>query len=230
MAAEAKTKAKVLEVKELAKSFDHHAAVNGISFALVPGSVTALVGPNGSGKTTIIRTVAGLSKPDSGRIEILGAGAGSRQARSVTSIIFDEPALYADLTVWEHLAFSARLCGVEDFSGRADDLLKRFSITELRDSLPSGFSRGQRQKVSLAMGLVRPFKLLILDEPSNGLDGPGVRSLATSLTEAAEAGAAVLVATHLPDLLQVCGAMLAISEGKLVYQGKPDRSRIESPS
>ncbi len=217
----------VLTVDNVSKTFDEALVLDKISLTLKRGSVSVLVGTNGSGKTTLLKSIAGVISPDSGTIEILGATAGSRQARAVTSVTFDDPALYPDLTVFEHLAFAARLGGLVDFQDRATELLKELGISELQDRIPKGFSRGQRQKAALALGLVRPFRLLILDEPYVGLDTFGKNALASFLIQARDAGACVLVATHSPELLKIADNMLVLSYGKLTYKGKPDAKKLE---
>lgn len=217
----------VLKVDGVSKTFESALVLDKVSFTLTAGSMTALVGTNGSGKTTLIKSIVGLVTPDSGSIEILGAASGSRQARAVTSVIFDDPTLYPDLTVIEHLGFSARLSGLGDFEGRANELLEEFGILELANRLPSGFSRGQRQKTSLSIGLVRPFRLLVLDEPYVGLDILGKNALLGLLRQARDQGVCVLMATHSPELLAIADNMIVLSSGKVTYKGKPDKSKIE---
>ncbi len=225
--AETSKGSQVLAVEKITKSYEGEKVLDEVSLSIAKGTIVALVGTNGSGKTTLVKTIAGLVTPDSGRIDILGSTAGSRQARAVTSIVFDDPALYPDLTVREHLGFSARICGREDYAERADELLGGFGISDLAARLPQGFSRGQRQKTSLSMGLVRPFRLLVLDEPYVGLDGAGKTALVGFIRQARSEGAAILVATHSPELLEIADTMIALGFGKVVYQGKPDRAKLE---
>ncbi|KJF16455.1 MULTISPECIES: ABC transporter ATP-binding protein [Acidithrix] len=225
---EAKKSDIVLSVKNVDKKFDDIPILKGVTFDIKRGSICCLVGMNGAGKTTLVKAIAGLVSPDSGSIDILGAKGGSRQARAVTSVVFDEPALYSDLTVMEHLSFAARLSGFMDYQERADQLLEEFAIQELGQRLPRGFSRGQRQKTALSMGLVRSFKLLVLDEPYAGLDASGKKALLAILGDAATSGAAVLIATHAPELLAIANQMVTISDGKVSYVGKPDIGRIDS--
>ncbi len=225
--AEAAKGDQVLVVEKITKSYEGGKVLDEVSLSVAKGKIMALVGTNGSGKTTLVKTIAGLVTPDSGKIDILGAMAGSRQARAVTSVVFDDPALYPDLTILEHLGFAARICGREDYAERADELLSGFGIFDLSGRLPQGFSRGQRQKTSLSMGLVRPFRLLVLDEPYVGLDGAGKTALVGFLRQARKEGAAILIATHSPELLEVADTMVALGLGKIVYQGKPDRAKLE---
>ena len=218
----------VLAIDGATKSYDQLCVLNKVGLSLGRGKVMALVGSNGSGKTTIVKAIAGLVALDLGKIDILGSAAGSRQARAVTSVVFDDPALYPDMTVLEHLGFSARLCGRSDFIDRAGELLAGLGISELAARLPQGFSRGQRQKTALAMGLIRPFRLLVLDEPYVGLDSVGKVALLRFLSEAKAEGAAIMLVTHSPELVDIADSMVVLSSGKVTYAGKPDRTKLQS--
>lgn len=222
-----KAKAVALTINKVSKTFDSSLVLDNVSFSLDRGSITVLVGTNGSGKTTLIKSIAGVVSPDTGSIDIIGAQVGTRQARAVTSVVFDDPSLYPDLTVYEHLGFSARLAGSGEFDDRVNELLEKFGILELKDRIPKGFSRGQRQKTALSIGLVRPFRLLVLDEPYVGLDTTGKNALIFFIRQARDAGVCVLVATHSVELLEVADKMIVLSYGKLKYQGKPDTSKLD---
>lgn len=215
----------VLEVKKVSKAYEKNEVLREVSFEVRQGEITVLVGPNGSGKTTLVRAVTGLVGYDSGEISILGAKAGSDDARSVTSVSLDSPILYDDITALEHLEFSARINGLADWEARAKELLALFGLADRQDDLPSSFSRGLRQKVAIAMALIRPHKLLIFDEPFVGLDQKGKTSLIQEIKEQANTGIAVLVATHSEEFLAIANSMVGMSEGEAIYRGAPSKDQ-----
>ncbi len=216
----------VLEVKKVSKAYEKNEVLKEVTFAVKEGEITALVGPNGSGKTTLVRAVTGLVGFDSGEVTILGAKAGSDNARSVSSVSLDNPVLYDDISALEHLEFSARINGLENWEIRAKELLVLFGLLERQDDLPSSFSRGLRQKVALSMALIRPHKLLILDEPFVGLDQKGKTALILQIKEEAKSGVAVLVATHSEEFLAVANVMIGMLEGEAVYRGAPSKDQF----
>jgi ABC-type multidrug transport system ATPase subunit len=170
--------------------------------------------------------IAGLLEPTEGEVLIDGAPAGSVEARAATSFIPDNPVLYDDLSVEEHLEYVARLHGVDEWHDRAGELLDRLALTERAYDLPSRFSRGMRQKTSLAVGLVRPFSLLLVDEPFVGLDAPTQASLVELLAEAADEGAGLLVSTHQLDLVERATRCIAVREGEMAFDGKPSAETV----
>src|SRR5690606_22474319 len=152
------------------------------------GDLVVLVGPNGAGKSTLLRLAAGLLEPTDGAVLVGGEPAGSLTARAATSWVPDAPVLYDDLSVEAHLEYVARLHGARDWEERAESLLATFGLTQRAADLPVRFSRGLRQKASLAVALVRPFDLLLVDEPFVGLDLPAQAALVEVLVELAGAG------------------------------------------
>ena len=132
-----------------------------------------LVGPNGAGKSTFLGLAAGLIEPSNGDAWVQGAKLGTLTARAATSYLPDAPVLYDDLSLNEHIEYIARMHNTQDWEDYADDLLDMFNLTERADDLPSRFSRGLKQKTALILGLIRPFSLLLIDEPFVGLDTPG---------------------------------------------------------
>jgi ABC-2 type transport system ATP-binding protein len=135
------------------------------------------------------------------------------------SYVPDDPVLYDDLSVREHLAYVAALHGIDADLEEFDDLLERIGLIHRADDLPARFSRGLRQKTSIAIGLVRPFQVLLVDEPFVGLDAPGKEALLALLDEAHESGAAVVVATHDPLYVERVDRVLALRDGELVHDG-----------
>jgi ABC-type multidrug transport system ATPase subunit len=216
----------VLEAKGVAKDYGDGLGLLPMDLKIKPGELVMLVGPNGAGKSTFLRLIAGLLEPTEGEVLIDGAAAGSLEARAATSFIPDNPVLYDDLSVEEHLEYVARLHGIEEWQHRADELLERLALTDRAYDLPSRFSRGMRQKTSLAVGLVRPFSLLLVDEPFVGLDAPTQASLVEVLAEAAAEGAALLVSTHQLDLVERATRCVAVREGEVAYDGKPSAETV----
>jgi ABC-type multidrug transport system ATPase subunit len=215
-----------LEAKAVAKDYGDGLGLLPVDLKIKPGEFVMLVGPNGAGKSTFLRLIAGLLEPTEGEVLIDGAPAGSVEARAATSFIPDNPVLYDDLSVEEHLEYVARLHGVDEWHDRAGELLDRLALTERAYDLPSRFSRGMRQKTSLAVGLVRPFSLLLVDEPFVGLDAPTQASLVELLAEAADEGAGLLVSTHQLDLVERATRCVAVREGEMAFDGKPSAETV----
>jgi ABC-type multidrug transport system ATPase subunit len=210
----------------VAKDYGDGLGLLPVDLKIKPGEFVMLVGPNGAGKSTFLRLIAGLLEPTEGEVLIDGAPAGSVEARAATSFIPDNPVLYDDLSVEEHLEYVARLHGVDEWHDRAGELLDRLALTERAYDLPSRFSRGMRQKTSLAVGLVRPFSLLLVDEPFVGLDAPTQASLVELLAEAADEGAGLLVSTHQLDLVERATRCVAVREGEVAFDGKPSAETV----
>ena len=210
---------RTLVVTGLTKEFDEVPALDDVSFEVGPGERVVLIGLNGSGKTTLLRTLAGLSESTSGDVTVDGHHPGTVEARAAVSFIPDEPVLYDDLSLLEHLEYIGRMHGNEAWEAEGDELVERLGLAGRAENLPSTFSRGLRQKSSIALGLVRSFSLLLVDEPFVGLDRPGRETLLELLAEAAVAGAALIVATHQDDYLGMATRCIALHDGVVVYDG-----------
>jgi len=209
----------VLEAASATKAYADLVALEPLSLAVPAGQLVALVGHNGSGKSTFLRLAAGLLELTDGSITIVGEPAGSSGARAATSFLPDEPVLYDDLSVREHLAYVAALHGVVVEEADLDDLLERVGLSHRADDLPARFSRGLRQKASIALGLVRPFEVLLVDEPFVGLDAPGKTALLGILDELHRDGAAIVVATHDPTFVERVDRCIALRDGEVVHDG-----------
>jgi len=209
------------------KSYGERVALDAVSLELARGELVALVGPNGAGKSTFLQLAVGLLEPTSGEILVEGALAGSLDARVVMSYVADQPALYDDLSVNEHIEYVARLHGLPGRPESADELLAIFNLTPRADDLPARFSRGLRQKTAIVLALVRPFSVLLVDEPFVGLDPAGQGALTELLTAATEAGAAVMVATHQLAFLERASRCVALQDGSVVYDGAVDRAAVD---
>jgi ABC-2 type transport system ATP-binding protein len=221
-----------IEVRELTKLYGNLAAVSGLSFAVERGEVLGLVGPNGAGKTTTLRSLSGIIRPTSGTIHIAGhdLAADPVRAKGALSFIPDEPHLFEYLSVDEHLQFIARLYGVSDAAQRIPPLLAELELTEKRDALPTELSRGMRQKLAIACGLLHDPTVLVLDEPLTGLDPGGMRKMKATIVARARAGVAVVLSSHLLHLVEeLCTRILIIYGGRAVAIGKLDDIIAERP-
>jgi ABC-2 type transport system ATP-binding protein len=212
----------VIEVEGLQKLYGDFPAVQGLSFRIGPGEVLGLVGPNGAGKTTTIRSVAGIIIPSAGRIRI--AGRDLREdpvgAKAQLAFIPDEPHLFEYLTVEEHLRFIGRLYGVTDVAARIPGLLTELDLSDKRSSLPGELSRGMKQKLAIACGLLHEPKALLLDEPLTGLDPVGIRRMKATIMRRAAAGSAVILSSHLLHLVEeICTRLLVLQHGRVMAFG-----------
>jgi ABC-2 type transport system ATP-binding protein len=216
----------VLLARGLRREYDGLIALAALDLRVLPGELVALVGANGAGKSTLLTLAAGLVEPSGGTIQVCGAAAGSLTARARTSWVPDTPVFYQDLSLNEHLEYIARLHGTEDWSTRASALLEPLGLQPWGDKLPTQFSRGMRQKASIALGFIRPFSVLLADEPFDGLDPPSRDVLVEMLQSAAASGAAVVVSTHRTEVADFSSRCVALHDGELVYDGPPDRSII----
>jgi len=214
-----------LVAEGLTKDYGDLLALAPLDLTIPAGQRVVVVGHNGSGKTTLLRMVAGLLEPSGGTATIDGDPAGSLPARAATCYLPDDPVLYDDLSVAEHLEYTARLHGMGEWESRADELVDRLGLGGRADDLPSRFSRGLRQKTSVALGLLRPFGLLLVDEPFVGLDPPGRQALLELLDEVT---ATLVVATHQMDYVGRAERCLALRDGVLTYDGPaPDADLTE---
>jgi ABC-type multidrug transport system ATPase subunit len=211
----------VLSAKGLAKSYGDLVALEPLDLSVPEGQRLVLVGHNGSGKTTLLRMAAGLLEPSAGEVSIVGFPAGSIEARGAVSYLPDNPVLYDDLSVMEHIEYVCRLHEAEDWQSRAVGLLDALSLTGRADDLPSRFSRGLRQKTAILLGLIRPFSVLLIDEPFVGLDPPGRLALVELLDDAQGAGATVVVATHQLDFVGRADRCVALRDGTVIFDGPP---------
>ena len=211
-----------LSAHGVGRTYDGYIALGSFTVDVEAGELVALIGPNGAGKTTFLNLAAGLLDPTSGQIEIVGEPPGSIAARRALSYLPDTPVFYEDLSVAEHLEYVAALHGAEDPSARIDELLERLGLGGWEDGLAAELSKGMKQKASIALALVRPFDVLLADEPLDGLDPPSREVLFELLAETRAAGAAIVVSTHRPDVIAAADRCVAIRDGRLAYDGAPD--------
>jgi len=210
-----------LTTVQLTKDYGDRPALEPLDLEVAQGQHVALVGHNGSGKTTLLRRAAGLLDPSDGDVFIMGHKSGSLEARRSLSWLSDTPTFKDDLSLWEHLEYVGRQNGVTQWHKKGEELLERLQLTNRRDDIPTTFSRGLRQKAAIALGMVRPFDVLLVDEPFVGLDSNGKTTLLELLDEAAAVGATLLVATHELAFVGRVGRLLALRDGAIVYDGPP---------
>ena len=213
--------APALAAEGLVKTYGDAPALGPVDLSVADGERVALIGHNGSGKTTLLRLGAGLLDPSAGAISVGGHAVGTPAARAAVSYLGDQPVFYDDLSVREHLEYIARLHSNGAWEGPAADLLDRLGLADRADDLPTTFSRGLRQKAAIAVAFIRPFELLLVDEPFVGLDQAGREALVALFAEAHGEGAALLIAGH--ELHTVAGAqrVVALRDGTIVFDGPP---------
>ena len=216
----------VLQTIDLGKDYGDGLGLVSLDLKVGAGELIMLVGPNGAGKSTFLGLASGLVEPSVGEALVNGFAIGSIEARSATSFLPDAPVLYEDLSVNEHIEYIARLHNTEEWQEYADDLLDMFNLTGRADDLPSKFSRGLKQKTGLILGLIRPFTLLLIDEPFVGLDTPGQETLVEVLSDIAEQGASVIVSTHQFDLVPMASRCVGLRDGEKSYDGPASVDKI----
>ncbi len=207
------------EFNEVEKHYGEVIAVGPVSFSVSAGEAVALVGHNGSGKSTLLSLAGGVADVSEGSVRIAGSTAGSAAARAAMSYLPDHPVLYDDLSLWEHIEYLSHLHGSTPAAHDAEKLIERLGLSSRVDDLPSTFSRGLRQKSSIAIGLCRPFAVLAIDEPFSGLDGTGRETLLELISEVREERGAVLVATHDPQMFGVFDRAVMLEQGEVVFDG-----------
>ena len=212
----------MIEVSALTKRYGDFTAVRDLSFTVQPGEVLGLVGPNGAGKTSTLRSLAGIIPASGGTIRIGGVdlAADPVAAKRLLAFFPDEPRLFDYLTVREHLNLVARLYGVSGWEDKAAALLTELELDDKAKVLPGELSRGMKQKLTIACGFLHDPLLVLLDEPLTGLDPLGIRKMKRSLRARAEAGAAIVLSSHLLPLVEeLCHRVLVIVGGRAVALG-----------
>lgn len=221
-------KVPALATTGLKKTYGERVALGPIDLSVPTGQQLALVGANGSGKTTLLRLISGLLDSTSGKVEVNGEPSGTLDARAAVSYIPDDPVLYDDLSVAEHVEYLAPLYGATEWNETSKVLIENLGLSARVDDLPSGFSRGLRQKTSLLLGFLRPFDILLVDEPFVGLDESGKTALLELLDEAKANGATVVVASHQLELAARADRAIVLREGQIIHDGKPDPKTLTS--
>jgi ABC-2 type transport system ATP-binding protein len=211
--------AAVIDVRDLVVRRGRVLALRGIGFSTRPGAVTGLLGPSGCGKSTLMRAVVGVQVVTSGTVEVLGLPAGDRRLRDRVGYVTQASSVYDDLTVAENLQFFARVLGVP--GSEVDRCIDAVDLRPARDQVVNRLSGGQRSRVSLAVALLGTPELLVLDEPTVGLDPVLRRDLWAMFHALADAGTAVLVSSHVMDEAERCDRLLLMREGELLADETP---------
>ena len=222
------TNSSLLKVSGLSRAYGAVQAVDGLSFEVRPGEILGLVGPNGAGKTTSLRTIAGVLPIQSGEIQVVGRDLVEDPigAKSLLAWVPDEPQPDENLTVLEHLEFTAGIYGIGDWGETAHELLARFDLTAKADALGGELSRGMRQKLAFAQAwLTRP-RVLLMDEPLSGLDPLGIRAAKAEILQMAAEGAAIVLSSHLLKLIEeLADRLLILDAGRAVFTGTLEEAR-----
>lgn len=212
----------MIEVHGLTKLYGEFAAVTDLSFRVEAGQLLGLVGPNGAGKTSSLRCLAGIIPATRGSIRIAGHDLAANPVAAKRELAFfsDEPRLFDYLTVRQHLEFTARLYQVADAPARIPGLLAELELTDKADSLPGELSRGMKQKVQLACGLLHSPRAVFFDEPLTGLDPLAIRRMKETIRRLGREGAAIVISSHLLHLLEeLCSHVLILKQGVRVAYG-----------
>ncbi|MCX4578396.1 ATP-binding cassette domain-containing protein [Streptomyces sp. NBC_01571] len=210
-----------IRAREITKSFGDVVALDGIDLDVTQGQIHGLVGPNGAGKTTLLGLLLGLAVAEGGRLEILGTPVGRALAapEGVAGFV-DGPGLYPSLTARQNLAALAALRGREARTAGIDDVLDQVGLTDVADDRVRGFSLGMRQRLGLAAALLTKPRLLLLDEPSNGLDPAGKKHVHGVLARLAAEGTSVVLSSHrMDDLEALCSEVTILATGRVVFSG-----------
>src|SRR5262245_26080336 len=197
-------------------------AVDDLSFTVDNGEIVGVIGPNGAGKTTTLRALAGILRPTAGRVRIDGHDIVDDPIEAKRRLAFmpDEPHLFEYLTVDEHLQLTGRLYGVPDVAARGRALLDELELTGKEKLLPGELSRGMRQKVVIACGLIRDATTLLFDEPLTGLDPLGIRRMRETIVARGRAGAAIVLSSHLLHLVEeICTRVIIMDRGHKIADG-----------
>jgi len=217
----------VILVDNLTKNYDGHRALRGISFSVGEGEIFGFIGPNGAGKTTSIRIISTLLDPSSGSVRVGGRSVtGEAEAvRRMIGFMPDNFGVYERITVWEYLDFFAAAYGIDRRARAAsiEGIMELTDLVELRDRLTGELSKGMRQRLCLAKTLVHDPKVLILDEPANGLDPSARIEFRALLKELRSMGKTILISSHiLTELSDICTSVAILEKGKVVATGSID--------
>ena len=209
----------VVDIADLVVERGGKRILDGISCSIASGRLTAVLGPSGSGKTTLLRSIVGVQRIQSGSVTVLGRRAGAADLRSVVGYVTQAPSVYADLTVRENVRYFAALHGLPAREG--DQALASVGLAELSDHMTGRLSGGQRSRVSLACALIGEPELLVLDEPTVGLDPVLRLDLWQRFAAMAESGTTILVSSHVMDEAARCERLLLIRAGRLLADDTP---------
>ena len=222
-----------LQLNNVTAGYTKVPVITDITFDVNPGEICGLIGLNGAGKSTTIKTIIGQLTPFSGRVEVekLRILENQRGYRQSIAVIPESPVLYEELTFREHIEFVARSYNQmnEETMAHAMELVEAFRLTKQLDWFPADFSKGMKQKVLIVCALMLDVPVYVVDEPFLGLDPLGIRTLLQVLKEKKEKGAAILMSTHVLDTAEkYCDRFIVLHEGKVIAQGDIEGLRATS--
>lgn len=214
----------LIETRDLVKRYGDKVAVNNVSFNVYGGEVFGFLGPNGAGKTTTLKMIVGLLQPTSGTVKVAGYDVQTQPilAKAASGYVPDSPNLYAKLTGRELLRFVGDLYNLDrnQAAHRIDELLRMFDLVRAAEDTVDSYSHGMQQKTSLAAALMHDPRVLVLDEPTVGLDPKSARLIKDILRQLADRGAAVMLSTHILEIAErMCDRIGIINQGQLIAQG-----------
>ena len=212
-----------IEFDGLVKRFGKRTVLDGLSFHMPAGSVVGLLGPNGAGKSTAMRVLLGLQRPTAGHARVLGHEAGQAGFRAATrqvGVIIEAPPLYKNLSALQNLEIRAAAKGLSTKDAEVREILHRVGLADRAEDPVGSFSLGMRQRVGIALALVGDPSIVVLDEPTNGLDPEGAVEVRDLVRELPERGATTLLCTHrLAEVEATCDYVVLLQQGRLVTQG-----------
>jgi ABC-2 type transport system ATP-binding protein len=216
----------LVEVRALVVDRGHRTVLHAVDVTIAQGTVTGLLGPSGCGKSTLMRSLVGVQRITSGSVRIDGVEAGSRELRPRIGYVTQQHSVYLDLTVRENLAFFARVLGVA--ADAVDRAIERVDLSDQADQVVGRLSGGQLSRASLAVALLGTPDLLVLDEPTVGLDPVLRRDLWALFHRLADDGAAVFVSSHVMDEADRCARLLLMREGRIIADDTPNAIRART--
>ncbi|MCY0859747.1 MAG: ABC transporter ATP-binding protein [Sulfolobaceae archaeon] len=213
-------------VRNVVKKYDNLVALNNLSFTIPCGGRYALLGPNGAGKSTTLKILAGLLKPDYGEVYIMGHKPGSVEVKRVMGFLPEDPLPYPNLTVRENLEFIASLRGIPNVKDKVEELMELLDLKEYEKVLTGKLSRGNRQKLSIALAIMHEPKIVLLDEPLNYLDIPSQEKVISLLKKM---NSTFLISTHIMSIAtRLTDHVIVIAKGTMVWEGTIEELRLFS--
>lgn len=205
----------VLRVSNLTKEYHKNRVLDQLSFTMKEGDILGLVGGNGAGKTTLLRLIAGINRQDSGEIVILHP---EKTCGKAMGVLIEQPAIYKDLSALDNLRYYGKMLDIEEKT-QYEELLELVGLQMDKNKKAGRFSMGMKQRLGIAIALLGDVKLLILDEPFNGLDAEGVEDLKALLLQLQKKSVTILITSHMiGELTQVCSRYMILEKGKVLYE------------
>ena len=222
----------MIELSDVVKRFGGFTAVDGVSLEVPAGQIHGFLGPNGAGKTTTLRMIAGLLRPDAGKISVNGHDVSiePEAAKASLGFISDRPFIYEKLTAGEFLRFHGGLYGLDDrnggVGGRAREMLELFELTRWEHELVESFSHGMKQRLVMCAAFLHRPRAVVVDEPMVGLDPRGARLIKDVFRRMSERGVAILMSTHTLEVAQeMCDRISIILKGRIIARGTVEELR-----